>query len=444
MLIGMVGTLVNKASSGRRSSRPSSATSANDRSPSRSTSCWSSASSATSASRRRRSPRWSPALGIAIGAAWGGLLSNFAAGAFILVLRPFKVGDYVSPASVEGTVRAIGLFDDDDRHARQRADDRRQQQDHGGTIKNFSHNPYRRVDLTAQLDHTVDPHDAIARLKEALPRSPTSLTDSGAGRRDPRRSTRAGRCWRCVRTCTPTTTGRCTSTRTGDPRRVRRGRLSRAPRHTCTCAIRARDACARPNKKAARSTCEVRSWDSWTDCLGQVMGGMMGGGQSPMGKRQAQNPLLLIALQMLQQNGGPPACSASCSRRATGSRRNRGSAPAITCRSTPARCADFGQGHTRADRAAARRLAGGGVGQPCADAAAGRRPDDAGRRRSPDNHSDLVNRHSSTWSREARLTRVARGPHRRGHCASLTEAGNGLRVGRPRRSRTRSIAARSA
>ena len=49
-------------------------------------------------------------IGIAIGAAWGGLLSNFAAGAFILVLRPFKVGDYVLAADVEGTVRAIGLF----------------------------------------------------------------------------------------------------------------------------------------------------------------------------------------------------------------------------------------------------------------------------------------------------------------------------------------------
>ena len=50
------------------------------------------------------------ALGIAIGAAWGGLLSNFAAGAFILVLRPFKVGDYVLAGGIEGTVRAIGLF----------------------------------------------------------------------------------------------------------------------------------------------------------------------------------------------------------------------------------------------------------------------------------------------------------------------------------------------
>ena len=39
--------------------------------------------------------------------------------------------------------------------------------------------------------------------------------------------------------------------------------------------------------------------------LGQLMGGMMGSGQqqSPAGA-QAQNPLLQIALQMLQQNGG--------------------------------------------------------------------------------------------------------------------------------------------
>lgn len=35
-------------------------------------------------------------VGVAIGAAWGGLLSNFAAGAFLVVLRPFKVGDFVT------------------------------------------------------------------------------------------------------------------------------------------------------------------------------------------------------------------------------------------------------------------------------------------------------------------------------------------------------------
>ncbi len=48
--------------------------------------------------------------GIAIGAAWSGMLGNFAAGAFMLVLRPFKVGDFVSIAGVTGTVHELGLF----------------------------------------------------------------------------------------------------------------------------------------------------------------------------------------------------------------------------------------------------------------------------------------------------------------------------------------------
>jgi small conductance mechanosensitive channel len=112
------------------------------------------------------------ALGIAIGAAWGGLLSNFAAGAFILVLRPFKVGDYVLAGEVEGTVRAIGLFTtalDTPDNVNTMVGNAKIM---NGTIKNFSHNPYRRVDLTAQLDHTVDVQDAMRRLKETLPTIP--------------------------------------------------------------------------------------------------------------------------------------------------------------------------------------------------------------------------------------------------------------------------------
>ena len=47
------------------------------------------------------------AMGIAIGAAWGGLLANFAAGAFLLVLRPFKTGDFVTVGGLTGTPRRI-------------------------------------------------------------------------------------------------------------------------------------------------------------------------------------------------------------------------------------------------------------------------------------------------------------------------------------------------
>ena len=48
--------------------------------------------------------------GLAIGSAWGGLLANFAAGAFLLVLRPFKVGDFITAGGVTGTVHELGLF----------------------------------------------------------------------------------------------------------------------------------------------------------------------------------------------------------------------------------------------------------------------------------------------------------------------------------------------
>jgi small conductance mechanosensitive channel len=117
------------------------------------------------------------ALGIAIGAAWGGLLSNFAAGAFILVLRPFKVGDYVLAADVEGTVRSIGLFTtalDTPDNVQTYVGNAKVM---NGTIKNFSTNPYRRVDLTAQLDHSVDPADAVRRLKDALPKIANVIPD---------------------------------------------------------------------------------------------------------------------------------------------------------------------------------------------------------------------------------------------------------------------------
>ncbi len=50
------------------------------------------------------------AIGLAIGLALQGTLSNIAAGIMLLWLRPFRVGDYISAGSVEGTVREVGLF----------------------------------------------------------------------------------------------------------------------------------------------------------------------------------------------------------------------------------------------------------------------------------------------------------------------------------------------
>ena len=50
------------------------------------------------------------AAGLAIGLAWQGTLSNFAAGLMLLWLRPFRIGDFIEVGAIAGTVREMGLF----------------------------------------------------------------------------------------------------------------------------------------------------------------------------------------------------------------------------------------------------------------------------------------------------------------------------------------------
>lgn len=106
--------------------------------------------------------------GVAIGAAWSGLLGNFAAGIFLLVLRPYKVGEYVNAGGVEGTVLEIGLFGT----AIDTPDNVRTIVGNGkvmsSDIKNYTANPYRRVELVAQLAGSADVHKAMALLKASV------------------------------------------------------------------------------------------------------------------------------------------------------------------------------------------------------------------------------------------------------------------------------------
>ncbi|MCO5070122.1 MAG: mechanosensitive ion channel [Rhizobiaceae bacterium] len=50
------------------------------------------------------------AAGLAIGLALQGTLQNIAAGIMILVLRPFRVGEWITVGSIQGTVQEVGLF----------------------------------------------------------------------------------------------------------------------------------------------------------------------------------------------------------------------------------------------------------------------------------------------------------------------------------------------
>ena len=115
--------------------------------------------------------------GVAIGLAWSGLLANFAAGVFMVILQPFKVGDFVVAGGVMGTVEEIGLFVT----SINTLDNIRNIVGNGkifsDVIQNFTTNPHRRVDLQAQLDHTADVHKVIALLKANLAQIPNVLTN---------------------------------------------------------------------------------------------------------------------------------------------------------------------------------------------------------------------------------------------------------------------------
>lgn len=116
-------------------------------------------------------------VGLAVGAAWSGLLANFAAGAFLIIFRPYKVGDYVFAAGAEGTVVEIGLFNTTLLTPDSVTTIVGNAKVSGETIKNFSAHRFRRVDRTAQLAFGVDPLDAMARLRSALASIPHVVAD---------------------------------------------------------------------------------------------------------------------------------------------------------------------------------------------------------------------------------------------------------------------------
>ena len=117
--------------------------------------------------------RWIISLVIkAFGAAWSGLLGHFAAGIFMQVLRPFKVNDFVQAGGVTGTVHEIGLFGTTIVTPDNVMTIVGNNKVFGDSIQNFSTLPVRRVDCAAKVANSVDPLDAIARLKAAIAQIP--------------------------------------------------------------------------------------------------------------------------------------------------------------------------------------------------------------------------------------------------------------------------------
>jgi small conductance mechanosensitive channel len=96
------------------------------------------------------------AAGFAVGLAFQGTLSNFAAGVLLLVFRPFKVGDMVVAAGVTGKVDEIDLFTT----TLDTPDNRRiivpNSSISGATIENVTHHKHRRIDLPVGVSYSAD------------------------------------------------------------------------------------------------------------------------------------------------------------------------------------------------------------------------------------------------------------------------------------------------
>jgi small conductance mechanosensitive channel len=103
------------------------------------------------------------------------LLSNFAAGAFLLILRPFQVGDVISAAGVTGAVDEIGMFATTLTTADGVKTFVGNNKLFADNIQNFSASAVRRVDRTMLLAHGVDIDDAIAKVQQAVQALPNVL-----------------------------------------------------------------------------------------------------------------------------------------------------------------------------------------------------------------------------------------------------------------------------
>ncbi len=116
------------------------------------------------------------AAGLAIGLALQGTLSNVAAGVMLLILRPFKLGDYITVNNgVGGTVKSLGLFGTELAAADNVYIFVPNGQIWGNNITNFSRNQQRRQDILVGISYDDDIAKAFTVIQDVLDRDPRIL-----------------------------------------------------------------------------------------------------------------------------------------------------------------------------------------------------------------------------------------------------------------------------
>lgn len=95
--------------------------------------------------------------GLAIGMALSGTLQNFAGGVMILLLKPYRVGDYIEAQGEEGTVVNIGLFTTTLHTVDKRVIYIPNSSISTSVIDNYSTSATRRVDWTVKVEYGTEP-----------------------------------------------------------------------------------------------------------------------------------------------------------------------------------------------------------------------------------------------------------------------------------------------
>lgn len=108
------------------------------------------------------------AAGLAVGLALQGSLQNFAAGVMIILLRPFKSGDFIEAAGTSGTVEQVSIFSTTLKTPDNKVVIVPNGEIHSGTITNFSANKTRRVDMVFGIGYDDDIRKARESIQEIL------------------------------------------------------------------------------------------------------------------------------------------------------------------------------------------------------------------------------------------------------------------------------------
>lgn len=106
--------------------------------------------------------------GVAIGLALSGTLQNVAGGIVLLVLRPFRVGDFISSGGFEGTVKEIMIFNTTLITPDNKVITVPNGALSGASIINFSKMEERRLDIKFNLAHGVEINTINPRLLEIV------------------------------------------------------------------------------------------------------------------------------------------------------------------------------------------------------------------------------------------------------------------------------------